>query len=284
MNHWKLYLLPISITLVMPACQNKHTDAASNSTAAVTTPSMPVADRTATLATRPTEQAATFAPVEILLPTHYRKASGYPQNVAEKEWYELYKDGASGKWVVAKADLDISYGRDECVGDDVMIIRSKHDDAVVFFTPFAGMGGNPEPVLEGVALFPERNVTFHWKSKTYSLSPMGSVYNDDGHIMPVTEIMELPEDELEYTRITDYVLTFVTPEGISFPIAEIEEMQSVVPKVVWAGDLNNDGSPDFVLNLSDFYESQHIFLLLSDPTDSELPLKKAGDLKVVNDC
>src|SRR5690606_32100485 len=51
--------------------------------------------------------------VDILLPTQYRKEStGYPKGVKEKEWYEIFRLNQTGEWKIAKANLNISYGRD----------------------------------------------------------------------------------------------------------------------------------------------------------------------------
>ncbi|CAL1518728.1 hypothetical protein [Chitinophaga sp. MM2321] len=232
-----------------------------------------------------TETAASFpVAVEILLPSQYRKGNGFPKGVKEKEWYELYKDEKSEKWIIAVADLNVTYGRDECVGDDVMIIKSKHDNAVFFFTPFAGLSTGLRTILEDKALFPEHTVAFNFNGKAYKLSPMGSCYDNEGHILPANEVKGQSEDELSENRIQNYMLNFVTPAGLNYQIASIDEMQSVTPKVIWVGDLNDDGLPDMVLDLRDFYESRHLFFFLSDKNDKEKPLKKIAELKVVNDC
>lgn len=223
--------------------------------------------------------------VQILIPTQYRKEStGYPKNVKGKEWYELYKDAKSGKWVIGKADLKISYGRDECVGEDVMIVKSKHEDAVLFFTPFASLSENPVTALEDKMLFPEHNVSFSFNGKNYRLSPMGSCLDEKGQMMTADELKSKTGEELDNnTKISGYRLAFGN-EGNTHELVMVESIEFATPRLIWAGDLNNDGLPDLILNIPDFYESQHLFFFLSDPTDAQHPFKKIADLKVTNDC
>lgn len=223
--------------------------------------------------------------VSILLPTQYRKEStGYPQNVKDKEWYEIYKDEKSNKWMVEKADLKISYSRDECVGEDVMIIKSKHENAVLFFTPFEGLSKNPTTILDDKMLFPWHDVSFDFNGKNYLLSPIGSCLDENGQIMTTDELKAKTNEELENNaRISGYRLFFGNPEK-SQELVVIESIEYATPRLIWAGDLNDDGLPDMILDLSDFYESQHLYFFISDKNDPEKPLKKLADLNVVNDC
>lgn len=223
--------------------------------------------------------------VEILLPTQYRKEStGYPKNVKEKDWFEMYKDTKTNQWKIAKADLIITYGRDECVGEDVMIIKSQHADAVLFFTNFEGLSLEPTTILENKPLLPERNVSFDFKGEKYQFLPMGTCLDENGQMMTASEVKAKTEENLiDNTKISGYRLSFGAV-GNSQEIAVIENIEFSTPKVIWAGDLNNDGLPDFILDLPDFYESRHILFFLSDKNDPEKPLKKVAELKVVNDC
>ncbi len=222
--------------------------------------------------------------VAILLPTQYRKESGYPENVKEKDWYELFKDPASGKWLIQKANLKISFGRDECVGDDVMIVKSGHDDAVVFFTAIPELSEKPVTAIENKALFPGRTASLRLNNIEYGLSAEGFFMDAEGNQMNETEMDNLTEAELADSHIKSYQLYFQSPGSPAFLVASIDLMEYVTPKVLWSGDLNGDGYPDIILNLPDFYETRHVFFFMSDPSDRERPLKKVAEIKVVNDC
>lgn len=231
------------------------------------------------------DETATFTPVEMLLPVQYRKnGTGYPQHEKDKEWYEFYKDENSGRWKIEKSNPVISYGRDECVGDDVMLISAANEHSIMFITAFEGLMENPVTITENVALFPGHNLKFTFKGKEYQLSPIGSYMDDEGHLMTSASVQEMSAEDMENGQIVDYRLSFTAPNDVSYNIATIPQMIGVTPSVIWAGDMNNDGFPDLVLSLSDFYEAVHVFLFLSDKNDAQKPLKKVADLNVQNDC
>ncbi len=228
---------------------------------------------------------AFFTPVEMLLPVQYRKEStGYPENVKSKEWYEFYKDEKTGQWKIEKSKPVISYGRDECVGEDVMIIRATKENSIMFITAFEGMMENPATAFEAMSIFPDHNLKFSFRGKDYQLSPIGSYIDNEGHIMTSASVQEMNEIDLGDTQIDDYMLSFSAPEDVTYNIATIPQMIGVTPSVIWAGDMNEDGLPDLVLSLSNFYEAVHVYLFLSDKNDTQKPLKKAADLDVQNDC
>ncbi|MCZ2083457.1 MAG: hypothetical protein LC112_04225 [Flavobacteriales bacterium] len=222
--------------------------------------------------------------LSILIPTSYRKTSkGYPKNVENKNWFELYKEEKTGKWLIGKADLQISYDRDECSGDDVMILKSKNENAVLFFTNFKGLNENPETILENKPLFPEHNISFKFKGTEYKLVPVGNVLDDQQHIIPTSMVRQKTNQELADSQITNYLLSFSFDDQ-SYNLATIDKIEFSTPKIIWIGDLNGDDLPDMILDLSDSYEAQHLFFYLSDSTDKEKPLKKVGDILVVSDC
>lgn len=278
-NKLQLFIIIISILLIVSCTDN---DTNSNKLAAETleTNTQKVPEKKDSVQ----YQIPFPSNVAILLPTQYRKESGYPKDVKDKIWYEIYKDAKTGNWIIAKADLKIRYERDECVGDDVMIVKSGNKDAVMFFTPFEGLSENPVTVIDDTALFPGRMVTFSFHDKKYTLSPEGTFLDNERHAMAETDVNNLSEIELGDFRIKSYKLSLVSPGNGIFKIASIDLMEYVIPKIIWAGDLNSDGYPDMILELPDFYESQHIFFLMTDPNDTKNPFKKVADLKVVNDC
>lgn len=224
--------------------------------------------------------------VEMILPTQYRKEStGYPRGVKDKEWYEMYKDEKSGKWIVAKADLKISYGRDECVGEDVMIIKSNHENAVFFFTPFEGLSMDITTAIEDKPIYPGHEVNFTMNGTNYRFAGSGKVFDRDTEKeLSPEELQHKKTEDLEYSLLKDYCAWFDIRESAYYNIVQIGEIQGATPTLIWAGDLNDDGLPDAIFSLPDFYESQHVFFFLSDKNDKKKPLKKVADLKVVNDC
>lgn len=197
----------------------------------------------------------------------------------------MYKDEKSKKWIITKADLKISYGRDECVGEDVMNIKSNHENAVFFFTPFEVLAKYSTITIEDKKLFPEHNLIFNFKGKDYQLIPTGDCFETQEKPISNVEMKAKTDDELiDNIIINNYQLSVKIDKKTPLQLAFIDGIQYATPSLIWAGDLNNDDLLDLILNLPDFYEAQHIFLFLSDKNDIEKPLKKVADFKVVNDC
>ncbi len=259
------------------SCQNANKDEALQQVPDTVSATMPDSVRL-TVASIPFPKNA-----EILLPDSYRKESiGYPKNVKNKDWYELYKNPKTGKWQITKTDVKISYGQDPCVGEEMMIIGSQHENAVVLIKAFDGLSENITTVLENKPLLPDAPLTFGMNGKTYTLIPEG--YYDNGTKIKSSELPTDSEGNMYIDRMKSYSLTFGSAQTSPYTIAAIEETDDVMPKVIWAGDLNGDGLPDMILDLSEHYECQHLYFFLSDKNDTERLLKKAADVMIVFDC
>lgn len=276
-NYSFLYFLSFSLLAACTGVTGTITSTETNDTTVVNT-SVPIAVRSDSFPAFPQD-------VEILLPDQYRKEStGYPKGVEEKEWFEIYRDETTKNWIVAKTVLEISYSRDECVGEDVMIVGSKHKNALLFFTPFKGLSGKVETVLEHQPLIPTKPVVFSMNGTAYNLSPDGVLYSEADEVIKADELKKDEEGIYFIDQIKSYRLTFQSGTSNPYEICSSEMVQGVTPTLLWAGDINNDGLPDMILDMSDFYESKHLYFFLSDPGDKDKPVKKLADLKVVNDC
>lgn len=260
----KILLLGLLLSLFSCKIEAKNTDNI--------TDTIPTLQETIPLPDNKNKEKETSFPknVEILLPVQYRKEStGYPKNVNKKDWHEIYKEEKTNIWKISKADLKISYGRDECVGEDVMIINSGHKDAVLFFTPFEGLSENMETILEDKLLIPGNSVNFKMNGNNYILSFSGKINNEEANPISKTD---------------GFTLSFSSDKVKKYTIAVMSELSDDTPKIIWAGDLNDDDLPDMILDLSEDYESSHLFFFLSDKNDPIKPLKKIGDALVVFDC
>lgn len=271
-------LVALSLSIAFISCKNEGKVEAEILDNVAVEPTVVVKDTT-------TIQPLLSKEIELLLPTQYRETStGYPTNFTDKVWYEVYRDTVSELIKISKANLKVSYGLDECVGENVMIISSKNEYARLFFTEFEGMTKKPVTLLSEKLLIPEHRLSFKFKGKDYVFSATGTVYDDQREMLPSEEVKQLEGEDVYVSEMRDYKLMFSTSDGISYQLAYEEHLEGTVPEVVWVGDLNGDNLPDLVLDLSNFYEEKHLYLFLSDVEDKSKPLKKVADFVVVNDC
>lgn len=222
--------------------------------------------------------------VEILLLRNYREESnGYPKNVKNKKWMVLYKDSKTGNWMIAEEKPQIKYSFDECAAENTMEISSKYEGAVLFFSQFEGLSKTLNTAAENKNLVPDKPVSFEMNGKTYSLLAKAKIFDDEGNPISSDQIENDAEGNPDIQMMKSYKLSFETGNKSS-QIAEIRSTDNVTPKLIWAGDLNGDGLPDMILDLSAGYEEEHLYFFLSDPSDPKNQLKKAADLLVVFDC
>lgn len=238
-----------------------------------------VADTAAQLVRQPQH------PVQILLPTRYRKEAGYPENTDKADWHALYFDGETKQWAIENAALNISYGIDECVGDSILIIQN-YKNALLFIRGIDDLVNKPVTILTDKLLLPDHHVSFDFAGKPYRLSCVGSYLDHDGSYLPSDTQRLKAEAALSDFVIENYQLYFSEAIGSTVLIATQGKIQSDghTPKLIWAGDLNGDSLPDMIIDIADWYEAQQVLLLLSDRSDQEHFLKNVAELTVVNDC
>lgn len=222
--------------------------------------------------------------VEILLIRNYREESnGYPKNVKNKNWMVLYKDSKTGNWMITEERPQIKYSFDECAAENTMDISSKYEGAVLFFSQFEGLSKTLNTAAENKNLVPDKPISFEMNGKTYSLLAKAKIFDYEGNSISSGQIEYDTEGIPDIPMMKSYKLSFETGNKSS-QIAEIKSTHNVTPSLIWAGDLNGDGLPDMILNLSAGYEEEHLYFFLSDLADAKNQLKKAADLLVVFDC
>ncbi len=224
-------------------------------------------------------------PVEILLPTQYRKESGYPNIVDATDWYALYLNKETNQWQLEKKALEISYDVDPCTGDSILVVEP-FKEAILFINGVENLQIAPETILTDRMLLPERNVAFQLNGNDYTLLPMGRSIDENGNDVSAEEQKAKSEADVMYNAIEAYQLSISTGTGSPMMIATQDEIKSDgrTPKLLWAGDLNGDGLPDVIVDIADWYESQQILFFLSDKNDQEHFLRKVAEIMVSNDC
>ena len=223
--------------------------------------------------------------VKLLIPTFYRKESqGYPQGLETDNWYELSKDSVSGKWFTTKADFTQTYTFDDCVGEDALLLGSKTKQSAVFFTDFTQRSSEPTTLAESISLLPGQRYSIEINQGKYILEASGVVKDFDAEPYP-SEFIE-NQDPLIWLNatITDYSLRLILPNKETVVLFQAQQIEAILPYIIWAGDINQDGGLDLVINATDFYESDNYLLFLSQKAKEDYTIKLVGEIRVTNDC
>lgn len=228
------------------------------------------------------EDEPSFAKIELLIPGSYRKSDGYP-SVKNKDWMML--DNENGKWRISQSKINVSYGEDDCSGDQVMIISSDNENAVLFFTSFKEFNPNSEILMSDLNLLPGNEVNIQLSDNRFQLVPKGEILNYDANEQNWSnKIMKDSEGNPYADKIKNYSLVFINSDGKETEIFKTKEFDDSVPKIISAADLNNDGIPDFFIDLSTDYEESYYYLFLSDSKNQKQPMKIAAKIRRNFDC
>ena len=86
--------------------------------------------------------------------------------------------------------------------------------------------------------------------------------------------LKLNTGEYEFDDAHQFVLKL---DGKDIPLTEVQVFNDALPYLIWAGDLNNDGYPDFVANISYHYNISKMALFMSYTYDGSLDYKKVAE-------
>lgn len=227
-------------------------------------------------------------PILVLLPEEYRDGNPKPITAKYKSasWYELYKSPKTQKWQFEKAKMQWRSGEDACSGDKTTQVSSAQKNVLLYIANLQNANPIPTTALENKKLVPGKKISFSLGGKTYTLVPSAKeVFDSEGKKIINGNYKKDSEGNEDFFRINNFELSITGSDHKIISLIKTNNLESdAAPAVKWAGDLNNDGLPDFILDMSTSNEENRIFLFVSDRNDSQKPIKKAAETWRVFDC
>ncbi|MDR0227525.1 MAG: hypothetical protein LBI72_00420 [Flavobacteriaceae bacterium] len=198
--------------------------------------------------------------------------------VTNKQWLGLLKNGK--KMVVAKAtpstkivyDVVVDEEDGEYTGKEVFVENGKAYQ--YFFTKGTGVKVGTVDVKEGLPayVYPGDEVTFTFKGKEYTMFATGKKMKLD---ISAADLANTEEGSLPMYayQVRDYRLYIQVKEGTSVsttllyscPFAD----DAMPGGILFAGDLNQDGKLDLILDTSFHYNMNRPTLYISQPCSGE---------------
>ena len=181
-------------------------------------------------------------------------------------WLGILKSG-DGKFSAKQVTVKMTKVKDQVVGDEdgkTSAVEVTSEADVEFLLRGFAMPANGFPTVElkRESLKPGESMEFVLGEKHAKLSATG-----------------LLKKQGDQDIITDYRWVYEV-DGKSQLIAETKGFDDREFKVLWVGDLNNDGLPDVIADTSDHYNQSQIELFVSQKMGKE-PLKSAATLTSV---
>jgi len=215
--------------------------------------------------------------VQILLPAGYRgtEPADFEPMLSEK-WYDFYQDSITKKYFLEKATIEIGKFYDACLDDSTTEVHSKRDalilvkgiipqDKEIFSIP-----------IKKRRIWPNEKYSFSFNGKTYLLRGDGNTIKSG-----MADYGEGTEkcDEVENYKL--YLSEQGKPEQL---IIAIPTFNYTFVQILWIGDLDGDGKPDFVFDTSRDYEATSVLLFLSSKAGEGEIVKIAASSSYQFDC
>ena len=192
-----------------------------------------------------------------------REKEGFKSMLSE-EWFDFYQDSITKKYYLKKADIRIESYYNDCWGDSVKYVESQR-----------------KPLVFVKGIIPQNEEIFSipvtkrcvWVGEKYSFSFKEKIYIFRGDGNTIKSEMAHTDDGYERRdEVKNYKL-YLSEQGKSEQlIVAIPTFNDTFVKILWIGDLDGDGKPDFILDTSRHYEEETVLLFLSS---------KAGNGEIV---
>ena len=212
---------------------------------------------------------------EILLPSRYRDwENANAADVLNQSWIELYEK--NGKYFLGQADYKITRGFDECSGDSTKTIETKKKTLILLQENQLKLGEIETVAFVKNKIWPTEKMTFSFNQVNYTLRAEGNVLSsenvstDDG-----TEV---------YKNVEKYRLYISAGKGPEHLFLKQESFNDTFVEILFIGDIDRDGKPDFIFGANRDYEEERVILYLSSEAGVGKVIKKVAEIAVQFDC
>lgn len=208
-----------------------------------------------------TKQSISSEKIDLFLPAMYRGGTEKDfQHMQNENWYALYFQEGTNKWLYEKAQLSINKAFDDCLNDFSVNVIAKlpPTEHRVFLLKGLTQELNSKsktvvslPIFEK-SLLPGQSFSFTFNGIDYLMEAQGKL----------TE-----EGETEYSKI------YLSIAGNTHKqlIHEQDRFDNTQTLILFIGDLDGDGKPDFLIDIATDYETAKVALFLSSHAkDGEL--------------
>lgn len=212
---------------------------------------------------------------EILLPKEYRDWGKENEvNALTNDWLDLYQK--DGKYYLGNADYTIARGFSECSGDSTKIINSKTNTLLLIGNSQLAKGEIKAVKIGKNKIWPKEKIKFHFGNEEYTLRAEGKVLS--------SETVSTDEGEELYQNVKDYKLYLSANNSPETLFLEEASFNDTFVELLFIGDINKDGKPDFIFGANRDYEEERVILYLSSRAKKGKLIKKAAEVAIQFDC
>lgn len=220
-----------------------------------------------------TEKKPTFVPETILLPSSYRvDENDDPTKQLNNDWFDLYKE--NGFYFLGTPSFSIKKSYDECVGMDVKTIESKRETILYIDNKNLKTGTVQFVKTNKNRIWPKEEMKFFFNNKTYILQGQGTI---------LTTEVQADDDKTNYIwhDVSDYKLILKSEDGTLETLVSESSFDDTFVDLLFIGDIDQDGKPDFIFEAPTNYEQERVILILSSEAKKT---PKEREISINFDC
>lgn len=203
-------------------------------------------------------ETADLPGVEIM-PTGSFHGDEIDENASKKAWLGLFCKEAGAFFlkktsIVQKHSYDPVLDEDESQPGSGWLVKTPLKDSCYLL--IQGLAGTNDGPLETVSdsfprkIYPGANWTFALNGQTYTLNGEGAMKN-------------APEEGAVVVNYRLWLSSSLDGHSARQLLVAQPEFDDAMIELLWAGDLDRDGRPDFIFNLSNHYNAFEMGLFLS---------------------
>ena len=212
---------------------------------------------------------------DILLPTQYRDWENKNEvDNLTKKWIDLNKK--QGKYYLSQADYTIERGYSECSGDSTKIVNSKYKTLLLLNNSSLELGEINTIKIKKNKIWPKEKSTFKFGATEYTFRAEGKVLS--------SEKISTDNGEELYQKVENYKLYISKNNGPETLVLQQQSFNDTFVELLFIGDLDKDGKPDFIFSANRDYEEERVFLYLSSDAKEGNIIKKVSEVSVQFDC
>lgn len=194
--------------------------------------------------------------------------SGYEpsdfKHMLSEDWYDFSKDEETNIFSLTKSDISIGKDYNDCLQDSITYVSSANN--ILMIKGLTQKEKHPKAIMPEVnALQPGEKIDFTFNNQKYTLRGEGIVPQQDKvYLAPGFSIGYSTESVINYKL-------YLSTNGKEQLLLSIPTFNDTFVQILFIGDLDEDGKPDFVFDTSRDYEERRVTLFLSSPAiDNEI--------------
>lgn len=195
----------------------------------------------------------------------------------EGDWYDLYKDPSTDEFVLEKSAITIAKEYDDCLMDSSTFVSSR--DAILMLNGINAKGERIKSFIpEVTTIQPGEKLSFTFNNEEYILRA-GGTYTDENN----TYIIDNFPEEGSHNEVLNYKLYLYNKDKKQLLIS-VPRFNDTFVQILFIGDLDEDGKPDFIFDTSREYEEKRVTLFLSSPAKNQEIVVATDEASYQFDC